>query len=74
MVLLNKHAFFGVNPDDYINLQEIGKKIIKKLSGCPLTAKVLGGLLGNCMDNMHWNKILQENIHKMDGGIEKSVM
>lgn len=74
LVLLNKHAFFGVNPDDYINLQEIGKKIIKKLSGCPLTAKVLGGLLNNSMDSIDWNRILQENMHNMEGGNEKSVM
>lgn len=68
LVLLNKHAFLRVNPDDHMNLQEIGKKIIRRLSGCPLAAKVLGGLLNSSMDSIHWNRILQENIHNMEDG------
>ena len=40
--LLNMHAFSGVNPDDYRNLQQISKKMVGKLNGSPLAAKVLG--------------------------------
>lgn len=68
--LLNKHAFFGVNPDDYMNLQDIGQKIIKKLSGSPLAAKVLGGLLNNSMDSTYWNRMLRENISSIEHGNE----
>ncbi|KAM0844751.1 hypothetical protein ACQ4PT_056835 [Festuca glaucescens] len=70
LTLLNKHAFFGVNPDEYVNLQDIGKKIIKKLSGSPLAAKVLGGLLNNSMDSIYWNRMLKENISTIDHGNE----
>ena len=31
LVLLNRHAFYGVNPDDYRNLQQISKKMAYKL-------------------------------------------
>jgi hypothetical protein len=68
LALLNKHAFFGVNPNDYLNLQDIGKKIIKKLSGSPLAAKVLGGLLNNSMDSIYWNRMLRENISTIEHG------
>ncbi|XP_047066943.1 putative disease resistance protein RGA3 isoform X2 [Lolium rigidum] len=70
LALLNKHAFFGVNPDDHVNLQDIGKKIIKKLSGSPLAAKVLGGLLNNSMDSIYWNRMLKENISTIEHGNE----
>ncbi|CAN6234743.1 unnamed protein product [Urochloa humidicola] len=66
--LLNKHAFVGVTPDDYINLQEIGKKIAKKLNGSPLAAKVMGGLLNNSMDTISWNRILRESTSNIEHG------
>ncbi|KAK1682607.1 hypothetical protein QYE76_043455 [Lolium multiflorum] len=70
LVLLNKHAFFGVNPDDHVILQDIGKKIVKKLSGSPLAAKVLGGLLNNSMNSIYWNRMLRENISTIEHGNE----
>jgi hypothetical protein len=60
--LFNKHAFFGVDPNNYVNLQEIGRQVTKKLSGSPLAAKVMGGLLNNCMDSTYWNRMLREYI------------
>ncbi|XP_020098845.1 putative disease resistance protein RGA4 isoform X2 [Ananas comosus] len=62
MLLFNKHAFFGLNPNDYRNLQLIGEQIAKKLGGCPLLAKVMGGLLNSCMDDDHWKRISKEDI------------
>uniref|UniRef100_A0ACD5UPT8 Uncharacterized protein n=1 Tax=Avena sativa TaxID=4498 RepID=A0ACD5UPT8_AVESA len=70
LALLNKHAFFGANPDDYVNLQDIGKKFIKRLSGSPLAAKVLGGLLNNSMESIYWNRMLRENISTIEHGNE----
>ncbi|OAY83035.1 putative disease resistance protein, partial [Ananas comosus] len=68
MLLFNKHAFLGVNPDDYKNLQPIGERIAKKLGGCPLAIKVMGGLLNSCMDYKYWKKILEEDIMKLQHG------
>lgn len=53
LVLLNRHEFYGVNPDDYRNLQQISKKMVYKLSGSPLAAKVLGGLLNSKIGQWH---------------------
>ncbi|XP_020098957.1 putative disease resistance protein RGA3 [Ananas comosus] len=68
MSLFNKHAFLDVNPDDYKNLQPIGKQIAKKLGGCPLAIKVMGGMLNSCMDYKYWKKILEEDIMKLQPG------
>ncbi|XP_020099286.1 putative disease resistance protein RGA1 isoform X2 [Ananas comosus] len=62
MSLFNKHAFLGVNPDDYKNLRPIGEQIVKKLGGCPLAIKVTGGLLNSCMDYDYWKRILKKDI------------
>jgi hypothetical protein len=70
LALFNKHAFFGVNPSNHFNLQEVSKQIIKKLSGSPLAAKVMGGLLNNSMDCTYWNRILRENISSIEHGNE----
>ncbi|XP_020099299.1 disease resistance protein RGA2-like [Ananas comosus] len=68
MSLFNKNAFLNVNPDDYKNLQPIGQHIAKKLGGCPLAIKVMGGMLNSCMDYEYWKKILEENIMKLQQG------
>ncbi|OAY75688.1 putative disease resistance RPP13-like protein 1 [Ananas comosus] len=70
MSLFNKHAFFGVNLDDYKNLQPIGEHIAKKLGGCPLAIKVMGGMLNSCMDYEYWKKILEEDIMKLQQGTD----
>ncbi|XP_047064167.1 disease resistance protein RGA2-like [Lolium rigidum] len=70
LLLLNMHAFSGVDPDDYRNLQQISKKMVSKLSGSPLAAKVLGGLLNNNMDSSTWNKILASGVHNIQQGNE----
>ncbi|XP_020098797.1 disease resistance protein RGA2-like [Ananas comosus] len=68
MSLFNKHAFLGMNPDDYKNLQPIGKQIAKKLGGCPLAIKVMGGLLNFSMDYDYWKRILKEDIMNLRQG------
>lgn len=70
LAVFNKHAFFGVNPSDHFNLQEVSKQIIKKLSGSPLAAKVMGGLLNSSMDCTYWNRILREDISSIEHGNE----
>ncbi|XP_020110226.1 disease resistance protein RGA2-like isoform X2 [Ananas comosus] len=61
MRLFNTHAFAGTNIDDHGNLKLIGEQIAKKLGGCPLAAKILGGCLNSCMDEKYWTRILNEN-------------
>ncbi|KAF8686240.1 hypothetical protein HU200_043624 [Digitaria exilis] len=70
LVLLNSHAFFSVNPDDYGNLQQISKQMAGKLCGSPLAAKVLGGLLSSKRDSSTWNRILASSIYNMQQGKE----
>nr|TKW39288.1 hypothetical protein SEVIR_1G168800v2 [Setaria viridis] len=74
LVLLNSHAFFGVNPDDYRNLQQISKKMAGKLCGSPLSAKVLGGLLNNKRDSSTWNKILASSIYNIPPQGKEGIM
>ncbi|CAL4969246.1 unnamed protein product [Urochloa decumbens] len=73
-VLFNSHAFFGVNPDDYRNLQHISKQMAGKLCGSPLAAKVLGGLLNNKKDSSTWNRILASSICNIEQGKEGIMM
>ncbi|KAH0452506.1 hypothetical protein IEQ34_019805 [Dendrobium chrysotoxum] len=57
--LLDTHAFADVeNLDDHKKLRFITGQIAKKLSGSPLAAKVMGGILNSNLDEMHWRKVL----------------
>ncbi|KAL0928411.1 hypothetical protein M5K25_000290 [Dendrobium thyrsiflorum] len=63
--LLNSHAFAGVeNPsdDDHKKLRVIAAEIVKKLLGSPLAAKVVGGVLNDNLDEMHWSTVLESNL------------
>ncbi|KAH0455318.1 hypothetical protein IEQ34_015350 [Dendrobium chrysotoxum] len=60
--LLNSRAFADVeNPNDYKRLRSIAGEIVKKLSGSPLAAKVIGGVLNSSLDERHWTKVLNNN-------------
>ncbi|KAH0463427.1 hypothetical protein IEQ34_008009 [Dendrobium chrysotoxum] len=57
--LLNTHAFADVdNLDDQRKLNLITAEIAKKLSGSPLAAKVIGGILNSNLDERHWRRVL----------------
>ncbi|KAJ3700328.1 hypothetical protein LUZ61_004033 [Rhynchospora tenuis] len=60
--LFNRHAFAGSNPELHQDLKIIGGDIAKKLGGCPLAAKVLGGHLNQNKQEYYWDKILKEDI------------
>ncbi|KAH0463667.1 hypothetical protein IEQ34_008249 [Dendrobium chrysotoxum] len=59
LLLLNTHAFADVeNLEDHRKLKLITEEIAKKLSGAPLAAKVMGGILNSNLDETHWRKVL----------------
>ncbi|KAH0463422.1 hypothetical protein IEQ34_008004 [Dendrobium chrysotoxum] len=63
LLLLNTHAFADVeNLDDHRKLKLITEEIAKKLSGAPLAAKVMGGILNDNLDETHWRKVLDCDI------------
>ncbi|KAL0920632.1 hypothetical protein M5K25_009780 [Dendrobium thyrsiflorum] len=65
LLLLNSHAFAGVeNPtDDHKKLKDIAGEIAKKLSGSPLAAKVIGGVLNSLdLDERRWRTVLESNL------------
>ncbi|KAJ3683528.1 hypothetical protein LUZ60_013755 [Juncus effusus] len=68
MKLFNMHAFDGVESNEYKNLHPIGKQIAKKLGGCPLAAKVMGGVLNYCIEFEYWNKVLKEDVPNFQVG------
>ncbi|KAI0514069.1 hypothetical protein KFK09_010103 [Dendrobium nobile] len=58
--LLNTHAFAVDDLDDQrkLKLKSITAEIVKKLSGSPLAAKVIGGDLNSNLDEGHWRRVL----------------
>ncbi|KAJ3683527.1 hypothetical protein LUZ60_013754 [Juncus effusus] len=68
MKLFNMHAFDGVESNEYKNLHSIGNQIAKKLGGCPLAAKVMGGVLNYCIEFEYWNKVLREDVPNFQVG------
>ncbi|XP_020694912.1 putative disease resistance protein RGA4 [Dendrobium catenatum] len=59
---LNSHAFADVeNPNDYKRLRFITGEIVKKLSGSPLAAKVIGGVLNSSLNERHWTNVLNSD-------------
>ncbi|XP_020675206.2 putative disease resistance protein RGA4, partial [Dendrobium catenatum] len=61
--LLNSHAFAGVEnpPGAHKKLKAIAGEIVKKISGSPLAAKVIGGVLNSSLDERHWTKVLSSD-------------
>ncbi|KAI0514034.1 hypothetical protein KFK09_010068 [Dendrobium nobile] len=58
--ILNTHAFAVDDLDDQrkLKLKSITAEIVKKLSGSPLAAKVIGGDLNSNLDEGHWRRVL----------------
>ncbi|WVZ67626.1 hypothetical protein U9M48_016678 [Paspalum notatum var. saurae] len=62
-LLLKKCALGSEKSREFLNLQEIGKKIVLNLKGSPLAARVIGGMLCNTRRPREWNNILETDVH-----------
>ncbi|KAL0920072.1 hypothetical protein M5K25_009180 [Dendrobium thyrsiflorum] len=63
LLLLNRYAFVNVERlNAYHNLRSIAEKIVKKLSGSPLAARVIGGVLNSHLEESHWISVLNYDI------------
>ncbi|EOY19804.1 LRR and NB-ARC domains-containing disease resistance protein, putative [Theobroma cacao] len=60
--VLTHHALGAKDFSRHPNLEEIGRKIVKKCNGLPLAAKTIGGLLRNKVDLDAWKDILENEI------------
>lgn len=66
--LFNKRAFSDGEPDNYPNLLEIGKQIVKKCRGVPLAAKILGSLMRFQREESGWSYVLESELWSLDRG------
>ncbi|KAG6531002.1 hypothetical protein ZIOFF_004772 [Zingiber officinale] len=63
--LFKKYSFDTLNPEDYPELEDIGRKIARKLKGSPLAAKTLGSVLQSYLCQQHWATIMKSDIWKV---------
>uniref|UniRef100_A0A2N9J1N4 Disease resistance RPP13-like protein 1 n=1 Tax=Fagus sylvatica TaxID=28930 RepID=A0A2N9J1N4_FAGSY len=61
-VLFAQHAFGNRESCEFPHLEAIGKKIVQKCRGLPLTIKTIGGSLRSNLDLTHWEKILKNHL------------
>lgn len=68
--LFAKHAFDDSNSEAHLELEVIGRQIVKKCKGLPLAAKTIGALLWSKLDVDEWDKILKSELWDLstDGG------
>ncbi|VAH40457.1 unnamed protein product [Triticum turgidum subsp. durum] len=60
--LLKEHAFPSDTEDVHPDLELVGRKIAAKISGLPLAAKLLGGVLRASRSESHWMNILETEL------------
>ncbi|KAL3534766.1 hypothetical protein ACH5RR_003227 [Cinchona calisaya] len=60
--LMKRRAFSNKDPEENMNLEEIGRKIAKKCSGLPLAAKSLGGILHFQFNEEEWESVLNSGM------------
>ncbi|KAG6535307.1 disease resistance protein RGA2-like [Zingiber officinale] len=63
--LFKKCSFVTLNPEDYPELEDIGRKIARKLKGLPLAAKTLGSVLQSDLSQQHWATIMKSDNWKV---------
>ncbi|KAG6531038.1 putative disease resistance protein RGA1 [Zingiber officinale] len=63
--LFKKCSFGTLSPEDYPGLEDIGRKIARKLKGSPLAAKTIGRVLQSNICQQHWATIMESDIWKV---------
>nr|XP_027186594.1 putative disease resistance RPP13-like protein 1 [Cicer arietinum]AGT75395.1 CC-NBS-LRR disease resistance protein [Cicer arietinum] len=65
-VFANHACFSQEKSTQNMDLEKIGKEIVRKCKGLPLAAQSLGGLLRRKRDIRDWNNLLNSNIWEID--------
>ncbi|MQM02918.1 hypothetical protein Taro_035685 [Colocasia esculenta] len=60
--IFRRYAFDNDEPSEKMQLEIVGRQIVKKLKGLPLAAKIIGRLLNESLDMNHWTNILRSEI------------
>ncbi|KAL5130993.1 putative disease resistance protein RGA1 [Glycine soja] len=59
---LFKHQAVGLNEQEQVELEDIGKEIVQKCRGVPLAAKALGGILRFKRNKNEWLNVKESNL------------
>ncbi|KAJ3687913.1 hypothetical protein LUZ61_017077 [Rhynchospora tenuis] len=62
IVFFLEHAFGGADPEDYPDLEKMGREIGKKMNGSIWAAKIIGELLRDNLNAPFWSRFLQGGI------------
>ncbi|EEF27837.1 conserved hypothetical protein, partial [Ricinus communis] len=60
--IFSEIAFFEKNNDERVQLEAIGREIVKKCDGLPLAAKTLGNLLRFKDSRQEWQSVLNSEV------------
>ncbi|KAL0920581.1 hypothetical protein M5K25_009726 [Dendrobium thyrsiflorum] len=68
LLLFNRHAFESEEiRNAHHNLTCFAKKIVRKISGSPLAARVIGGSLRSYLDESHWERVSKYDMGSQNG-------
>ncbi|XP_048234380.1 putative disease resistance protein RGA3 [Ricinus communis] len=70
--IFSEIAFFEKNNDERVQLEAIGREIVKKCDGLPLAAKTLGNLLRFKDSRQEWQSVLNSEVWELEGLWEKN--
>ncbi|KAL0907616.1 hypothetical protein M5K25_022035 [Dendrobium thyrsiflorum] len=65
-LLFQRHAFYGWEPNQQLNFEQIGRGIIKKCGGLPLALKAVGGFLRFEFKEQIWKYVLNNNLWELE--------
>ncbi|WMV56338.1 hypothetical protein MTR67_049723 [Solanum verrucosum] len=73
--LFKRHSLENRDPEEHLELEEIGKKIAEKCKGLPLAIKTLAGMLRSKSTIEKWKRILRSEIWELpDNGMLPALM
>ncbi|MCE0482279.1 hypothetical protein HAX54_040900 [Datura stramonium] len=66
--LFKTHSFENRDPNEYPELEVVGKQIVEKCKGLPLAVKTLAGLLRSKSKIEEWERLLRSEIWELPSG------